>query len=151
MNPKDYQVLTIQGESKGFKPTIKGKHKTASEYLSEKHGTLSLPLDHAPSSLLLQGGRVSSCSSSEFSSSEGVCQPRKGEKMRESGGKRKEAGIAERFPPILLMSKIYLWLQCIGDYILPQPSKITKEPKSRAIARDKFRRKPKSYKKESKR
>ena len=27
--------------------------------------------------------------------------------MRESGGKRKEAGTAERFPPILLMSKSF--------------------------------------------
>ena len=58
--------------------------------------------------------------------------------MRVSGGKRKEAGIVERFSPILLMSKSCLWLQCIGAYILPQPSKITKEPKSKAITRDKM-------------
>ena len=105
MSPKDYQVITIQGESKGFKPTIKGKHKTANEYQRENHGTLSLPSDPAPSSLPLQGGMGFSCSSSELSSSEGVWIPRKGEKMRESGGKRKEARIVERFPPILLISK----------------------------------------------
>ena len=45
--------------------------------------------------------------------------PESGEKMRESGGKRKEAGTVERFPPILLMSKSSLCLQCIGAYILP--------------------------------
>ena len=83
MSPKDYQVITIQGESKGFKLTVKGKHKTASEYLRENHGTLSLLSDPAPSSLPLQGGKGFSCSSSELSSSEGVWQPRKGEKMRE--------------------------------------------------------------------
>ena len=103
MSPKDYQVITIQGESKGFKLTVKGKHKTASEYLHENHGTLSLPSDPAPNSLPLQGGKGFSCSSSELSSSEGVWQPRKGEKMRESRGKRKEAGIAERFLSILLI------------------------------------------------
>ena len=129
MSPKYYQVITIQGESKGFKPTVKGKHKTASKYLRENHGTLSLPSDPAPSSLPLQGGKGFSRSSSELSSSEDVWQPRKREKMRESGGKRKEAGTTERFPPILLMSKSCLWLQCIGAYILPQPSKITKRTK----------------------
>ena len=71
--------------------------------------------------------------------------------MRESGGKRKEAGTAERFPPILLMSKSCLWLQCIGAYILPEPSKITKEPKSKAITRDKMGRKTKREQNESKR
>ena len=70
--------------------------------------------------------------------------------MRESGGKRKEAGTAERFPPILLMSKSCLWLQCIGAYILPQPSKITKEPKPKAITRDKMGRKQKREQNESK-
>ena len=89
--------------TKGFKLTVKGKHKTASEYLHENHGTLSLPSDPAPSSLPLQGGKGFSCSSSELSSSEGVWQPRKGEKMRKRRGKRKEAGIAERFLSILLI------------------------------------------------
>ena len=105
MSLKDYQVITIQGESKGFKLTIKGKHKTTNEYLRENKGTLSLPSDAAPSSLPLQGGTGFSYSSSELSSSEGVWIPRKGEKMRESVGKRKEVGIAERFLPILLMRK----------------------------------------------
>ena len=41
------------------------KHKTASEYLRENNENLQLPSDPAPSSLLLQGGRVSSHSSSE--------------------------------------------------------------------------------------
>ena len=87
MSPKDYQVITIQGESKGFKPTVKGKHKTASEYLRENHGTLSLPSDPAPNSLPLQGGKVFSNSSSEFSSSEGVWLPKK---MREKEEKARE-------------------------------------------------------------
>ena len=51
---------------------------------------LSLPQDPAPSSPLLQGERGSSRSSSELSSSEGVWQPRKGEKMRENGRKEKQ-------------------------------------------------------------
>ena len=49
--------------------------------------------------------------------------------MRESEGKRKGAGTAKRFLPILLMRKSCLWLQCIGAYILPQRSKITKRTK----------------------
>ena len=50
--------------------------------------------------------------------------------MRESEGKRKGAGTAERFPPILLMSKsFFLFDYSAGAYILPQPSKITKRTK----------------------
>ena len=92
MSPKYYQVITIQGESKGFKPTVKGKYKTVSEYLCENHGTLNLPSDPAPSSLPLQGGMVSSQPSLEFSSSRGVWQPRKWKKGRENGVVEKEAG-----------------------------------------------------------
>ena len=92
MSPKYYQVITIQGESEGFKPTVKGKHKTASEYLRENHGTLSLPSYPAPSSLPLQGGMVSSQPSLEFSSSRGVWQPRKWKKERENGAAEKDAG-----------------------------------------------------------
>ena len=51
---------------------------------------LSLPQDPAPNSPLLQGERGFSYSSSELSSSEGVWQPRKGEKMRENGRKEKQ-------------------------------------------------------------
>ena len=74
---------------------------------------LSLPQDPAPSSPLLQGERGSSCSSSELSSSEGVCLERKGEKMRESEEKIEKSGKAESFPPILLLrcfgiNKIYI-------------------------------------------
>ena len=70
--------------------------------------------------------------------------------MRESGGKRKEAGPAERFPPILLMSKSCLWLQCIGAYILPQPSKITKITKIKSYYKGQIGRKPKREQNESK-
>ena len=92
MSPKYYQVITIQGESKEFKPTVKGKQKNASEYLRENHGTLSLPSNLAPSSLLLQGGMVSSQPSLELSSSRGVWQSRKWKKMRENGAAEKEEG-----------------------------------------------------------
>ena len=92
MSPKDYQVITIQGEYKEFKPTVKGKHKTASEYLRENHGTFSLPSNPAPSSLPLQGGMISSQPSLELSSSRGVWQPRKWKKMRENGAAEKEEG-----------------------------------------------------------
>ena len=51
---------------------------------------LSLPQDPSPSSLLLQGGKVSSYSSSELSSSEGVWLVRKLEKRRENEKKREE-------------------------------------------------------------
>ena len=61
---------------------------------------LPLPLDPAPSSLLLQGGKFSNCSSSELSSSEGVWIVRKGEQVRENEIKCKRAGTIERFPPI---------------------------------------------------
>ena len=59
----------------------------------------------------------------------------------------------ESFPPNLLMSKkLSFDYSAAGAYILPQPSKITKKkPKSKVITRDKFGRKPKSDKKESKR
>ena len=59
---------------------------------------LSLPSDPTPSSLLLQGGMVSSRSSFELSSSEGVWLVRNGEKVRENERKCKRAGIGERFP-----------------------------------------------------
>ena len=92
MSPKYYQVITIQGESKGFKPIVKGKHKTASEYLRENHGTLSLPSDPTLSNLPLQGGMVSSQPSLELSSSRGVWQQRKWKKGRENGAAEKEVG-----------------------------------------------------------
>ena len=56
---------------------------------------LSLPQDSAPSSLLLQGERGSSRSSSELSSSKGVWLVRKWKenerKMRESEAKKRES------------------------------------------------------------
>ena len=64
-----------------------------------------MPQKSAPSSLLLQGERGSSRSSFELSSSGGVWLVRKGEKMKESEGKRKEARTAKRFPPNYLMRK----------------------------------------------
>ena len=100
MSPKDYQVITIQGESKGFKPTVKGKHQTASEYLRENHGTLSLPSDPAPSNLPLQGGRVSSQPSLELSSSRGVWQPRKRKENDKKSVKMKQTtGELKTSPP----------------------------------------------------
>ena len=96
MSPKYYQVITIQGESKGFKPIVKGEHKTASEYLRENHGTLSLPSDPAPNSLPLKGERVSSQPSLKLSSSRGVWQPRKWKKMREN---RREEEKRENWSP----------------------------------------------------
>ena len=59
---------------------------------------LPLPSDPASNSLLLQGGKVFSRSSSELSSSEGVWLVRKGEKVRENERKCKRAGTPERFP-----------------------------------------------------
>ena len=75
LNPKDYQIQVIQGESKGSKPRVQRKHKTASEYLREDHENLQLPSDPAPHNLLLQGGKGFSRTSSELSSSEGVWLP----------------------------------------------------------------------------
>ena len=60
------------------------KHKTAIEYLRENHENLQLPSDPAPSSLILQGRRVSTSSSSELSSLKGIWLVRKGEKVREN-------------------------------------------------------------------
>ena len=56
---------------------LKRENNNGNGYLREKHGTLNLPQDLAPSSLLLQGEKGSSCSSSELSSSEGVWLVRK--------------------------------------------------------------------------
>ena len=69
------------------------ENSNGSGYLREEHGTLNLPSNPAPSSLLLQGGKGFSRSSSKFSSLEGVWLPRKCKKTRESEGKRKEAEI----------------------------------------------------------
>ena len=111
MSLKHYQVITIQGESKGFKPTVKGKHQIASEYLRENHGTLSLPSDPTPSSLPLQGGRVSSQPSLELSSSRSVCQSRK---WKENEGRRKNGKngalclfIAENSPITVYTNGLY--------------------------------------------
>ena len=63
--------------------------------LREKQGNQEFTLRPLPSSPPLQGGRGFSCSSSKLSSLEGVWQPRKGEKMRETGAGK---GKAESFP-----------------------------------------------------
>ena len=105
MSPKDYQVITIQGDSKGFKPTVKGKQKTASEYMRENHGTISLPSDPAPNSLPLQGGRVSSQPSLELSSSRGVWKPRKWKENERNREKMERVREAESFCAKTLLPK----------------------------------------------
>ena len=62
----------------------------------------------------------------------------------ENERKGKEAGELKASSQIklLLMEKILLQCLC-GAFILPQPSKNTKEPKSKAITGDKMGRKPK--------
>ena len=77
---------------------LKRENSNDSGYLHEKHGTVSLPQDPTPSSLLIQGERGFSRSSSELSSSEGVWLVRKGE-VRENERKWKRTGRAESFPP----------------------------------------------------
>ena len=64
--------------------------------------------------------------------------------MRESEGERKRAGTADRFTPILLMSKSSLDYSAAWAYILPNQEKLQKKkPKSKAFTRDKMGRKPK--------
>ena len=77
MSPKAYQIMTIQDDSKESTPKVKRAINNGSEYLSENMEPLSLPQKPLPSGLLLQGGRGSIHSSSEFSCSEGVCLVRK--------------------------------------------------------------------------
>ena len=98
------------------------ENNDSSGYLREKHGTLSLPQEPAPNSPLLQGEGGSSHTSPELSSLEGVWIVRKGEKMRESGGKRKEAGTAERFPlkKTLLMERSFC-SACLGGFYSQTP------------------------------
>ena len=85
MSPKAYQVITIQGDSKRDQNLkLKRENSNGCGYLREKHGTLSLPQDPAPSSPLLQGERGSSRSSFELSSSKDVWLVRKGDKVREN-------------------------------------------------------------------
>ena len=63
--------------------------------------------------------------------------------MRETG---ERAGIAERFPPSLLMSQKERspYYSALGAYILPQPKQnYKKKPKPKAITGDKMGRKPK--------
>ena len=62
-----------------------------------------MPQDPAPSSLLLQGERGSSRSSSKLSSSEGVWLVRKEEKVRENEKEREELKASR--PKTLLMEK----------------------------------------------
>ena len=87
MSTKDYQVLTIQHESKGSKPNVKGRTQTAAVSTCVKKQGTSSSLDPAPSNLPFQGGKGFSQPSSELSSSEGVWLPikwkRKGKKMKQ--------------------------------------------------------------------
>ena len=53
--------------------------------------------------------------------------------MKESEGKRKEAGTAKRFLPNLLMSKSCLRYSAVGAYILPQPRKIYKKNQNQKL------------------
>ena len=55
--------------------------------------------------------------------------------MKESEGKKEEAGTAKRFLPDLLMSKSCLRYSAVGAYILPQPIKITKATKIKSYYR----------------
>ena len=88
---------------------------------------LQLPLDPAPSSLLLEGGKVSSRSSFELSSSGGIWLVRKGEKVRENERKCKRAGTTERFKPKNFIHQQKVVLQFVQMvYIMPKTSKITK-------------------------
>ena len=60
--------------------------------------------------------------------------------MRESGEKRRKSGKAESFLPILLLSK-KLSLITVQELIYcPSQAKLQKEPKSKAITRDKMGR-----------
>ena len=74
---KAYQIITIKVDSKRSKPKVERENSNNSEYLFENHKTPQLSLDPLPNDLLLQGGRVSSHSSSELLSSEGVSIVRK--------------------------------------------------------------------------
>ena len=47
--------------------------------------------------------------------------------------KGERVGTAERFLPILLMSKSCLWLQCIGAYILPSQAKLQKNQNQKLL------------------
>ena len=58
LNPKDYQIQVIQGESKGSKPRVQRKHKIVSEYLREDHENLQLPSDPAPSAFSFKEERI---------------------------------------------------------------------------------------------
>ena len=70
---------------------------TAVDTYVKKMESLQLPSDPTPNSLLLQGGMVSSRSSSELSSSKGVWLVRKGEKVRENERKYKRARTGEKY------------------------------------------------------
>ena len=72
--------------------------------------------------------------------------------MRESGGKRKEAGIVERFPPkkkTLLIKR--LLLQCLsGAFIAKPPLQNTKKTKSKSYYKGQIGKKQKKCNKKVK-
>ena len=85
---------------------------------------LSLPQDPLPSSLLLQGEKVSSQSSFELSSSAGVWLVGKGEKVRENEKEWEELKASR--PKTLLVIKKVCYKVLFMAYILPRKRKITK-------------------------
>ena len=130
---------------------LKRENSDGSGYLHEKHGTLSLPQDPAPSSPLLQGERGSSRSSSELSSSEGVWLVRKGEKVREKERKCERVGRPESFRPKNFINE-EASLQCHAWGLLQTiPStKLPNDQNKHYYNGGKSRRQTKSDKKKSK-
>ena len=60
--------------------------------------------------------------------------------MRESGEKIEKSGKDESFPPILLLSKSFFLITVQELIYCPSQAKLQKEPKSKAITRDKMGR-----------
>ena len=67
--------------------------------------------------------------------------------MRESGEKRRKSGKAESFLPILLLSKKFSLITVQELIYCLSQAKLQKEPKSKAITRDKMGRNKKLYQK----
>ena len=60
--------------------------------------------------------------------------------MRESGEKKRKSGKVESFPPILLLSKKFSLITVQELIYFLSQEKLQKEPKSKAITRDKMGR-----------
>ena len=99
---------------------------------------LPLPLDPAPNCLLLQGGKVSSHSSSELSSLEGIWLVRKGEKVRENERKWRKVGNAERLAPKNFINEgDSLIVLGLGAFIAKPQYKLPKTTNPNTISRRK--------------